>query len=96
MLNLEWSKWSSEEYPSCTCEFNGYTARVRAVDVSRENGYNNRQWTVKNRDGVVIGTGYVLSSSNAQKMVEATLYVTGVLAVSKIIQRIETYPVRQG
>jgi hypothetical protein len=98
MIVLDWSEWSGDDYPSMTCTFDGFTATVQLAQVGSENGYNNRQWTVRNRAGVVIGTGYVNTTVNAVMMCEVALYVSGVLDVANklMAMSLDRHKVREG
>jgi hypothetical protein len=72
-MNLKWTDFTEEEYPVTTCDYDGLSASVRLCNTRPETGWGNRQWEVKNRDGVVLGSGYTLGSYSGRMMCEGVM-----------------------
>lgn len=76
-MELEWSEWTKEEFPTTTCKVIDLAGSVQLCNVNEETGWGNREWKVVNRDGAVLGHGYTLGSINAMQLCAAVIHVWG-------------------
>lgn len=86
-IQFEWSEFTEEEYPVTTCHLGGLSASVRLCNTRPETGWGNRYWEVKNRDGVVLGSGYTLGSADGRKLCTAVMSVWSDIVPSGYLSR---------